>query len=148
MSRYLVSLPEQFNFETRHRITYGELNPGNHLAADKVITLALDANYELFAALGYSDPRDIEGGWLFMANSQVDYISETGQGQELVIRISVSQPSEKSLDFTYSLRKPDKGKEVARVLARNVYFDLRAGKSARVPQAFLDKLTAIGPAGN
>ena len=144
MSKYLVNLPDQVMFSTNFTVDYGYLNMGNHLAADKMLTIAIEAMCRIYTKIGYSDPRDMDGGWLFMTNSQVDYVSECIHGDKLIIDVEVIQSGEKTLDYVFLITKSGNGQQVARIKTRNLFFDRSLQKPAAIPTATLTNFNRLG----
>ena len=140
MSRYLVNPLDRTLFETEYAIVYADINGGNHLAADRVYTIAIEAKLRLFDHLGYTYPQKIEGGVFFAANLQVDFIDEGFSGDRLKIATDINATSDKAAMFTAVLCRVSDNKEIARVKNTLVYVDGESGRPASIPQVFRDKI--------
>ena len=140
MSRYLIEKLSKSVFSTTYKVVYSDINAANHLGADRVLPIALEAQFGFVRSLGYEDAVVFENAGLIMANSQIDYLSEARYGDKLTIDLDVTIASDKSLDFIYSITDTGTGNEVARVKTLLLIFDYGAKKVSTIPQGFLERL--------
>ncbi len=45
MTRRTIDIPDTFHFETDYRVVYSDINAANHLAADRILPIALEAQF-------------------------------------------------------------------------------------------------------
>lgn len=140
MSRFLTELPEKFIYSKPYTVLFRDINATNHVGADRLLPMALEAQFGLIRSLGYKDAVVFEDAGLIMANSQTDYISETYYNDELRIDCGVDIISEKSFDIIYSIYNETRDRETARIKARMLFFDYNQGKVISVPDGFLERV--------
>lgn len=143
MSRYLVSLPQNFVYAINYRVLYSDINAANHLGADRILPIALEAQLSFIKHLGYDDAIIFEDIGLIMVNSQIDYLSETQYGAQLRVDMAVEYVSDKAIDLIYRLWNTTTDKETARVKARMLFFDYQNEKPATIPESFRDAVANL-----
>lgn len=143
MSRVEISFPETFHFSTQLAVRVGDINYGNHLGHDRMITMMHEARILFFLSLGYSE-FDIEGVGSLIGDLAISYRNEAFYGDLLAFRISVQELSKKSCHFYYHIARVDKNGSSSELIAIAktgiVFFDYALRKSAEIPAAFIDKL--------
>lgn len=142
MPHYQVTLPEHFDHFIDYRVVYSDINAANHLGADRVLPIALEAQFSLVRSLGYDDAVVFENAGLIMVSSCIDYLAEAHYGDALQVALAISKASEKSIDLRYSLRKQPSEKEIARVHTRLLFFDYDASAVTRIPDGFVARCAA------
>ena len=148
MSHLLNELPTRYLFEDVQTVGYAHLNAGNHLAADKVLTIAIETIHQFYHHLGHEDLGSTEGGFFLMMNTTVDYISEARYGTRLKTRFDICQSGKKTLDYAFSIINQETQDEVARVSIRNLFFDTTLQKPASIPSALIEKINGLRTSGN
>lgn len=135
MPRVTIDLPDKFDFSTDLRLRFRDINAGNHLAHDSVLSLAEEARFLFLEHLGYAH-LTIDGCGYVAADAAIVYKSQAFFGQVLRIEVAVRDFSSKSCDFIYRLSNRDTGQEVARVKTGIVFFDYVNQKPVKVPDGF------------
>ncbi len=143
MSRMLVDLPTDIIYRTTYKVVYSDINAANHLGADRILPIALEAQFGFVRSLGYEDAIVFENAGLIMANSQIDYISEVTYGASLNVGLEVQIVSKKSMAFIYSITDANSTIEVARVKTLLLCFDYATKKVVSIPEGFRQKLHAL-----
>jgi len=149
MSRVEVSFPEKSHFSTELTVRIGDINYGNHLGHDRMVTMIHEARILFFRSIGYSEV-DIEGIGTVIADLAVSYRNETFYGDLLRFDIAVQDISRKSCQFYYRIVRLGQGGEekddlIALAKTSVVFFDYAERRSAEIPAGFiaqLDKLSA------
>ena len=145
MPQFLIELPNKFIFSSHYRVTYSDINASAHVGSDKILPIALECQFNFIKTLGYKDATVFEDAGLIMASSQIDYVSESFQGDELLTEVAALNFGAKSFDLVYRISQKNSGKEVARVKARMLCFDYTLRKVINVPQGFVDKVETLTP---
>ncbi len=140
MARIKIDLPESYVFETQLKVRVTDLNYGGHLGNDAMVSLIHEARYQFFQSLGYADEISIEGIGTIQADLAVSYRSEAFHGDEIQIKIAVTEISKYSFDLFYSLRQLASEKEIARGKTTIVTFDYEQKKKCPIPDRLLKKL--------
>ena len=143
MSRHLVTLPPDFIYSINYKVLYSDINGANHVGADRILPIALEAQLSLTKHLGYEDAIVFEDIGLIMVNSQIDYLSETHYGAELRVDMAVQFVSNKAVDLIYRLWNTSTDRETARVKARMLFFDYQQQKPVDIPQSFKDGVAGL-----
>jgi len=135
MPRIKIDLPDKFDFSTDLRLRFRDINAGNHLAHDSVLSLAEEARFLFLEHLGYAH-LTIDGCGYVAADAAIVYKSQTYFGQVIRIEVAVRDFAGKSCDFIYRLSNKETGQEVARAKTGIVFFDYETQKSVKVPERF------------
>ncbi|TNC79540.1 MAG: hypothetical protein C9356_18575 [Oleiphilus sp.] len=144
MPRYQVELPEEFDHFIDYRVVYSDINAANHLGADRVLPIALEAQFSFIRSLGYEDAVVFENAGLIMVSAQTDYLSEAYYGEALRVGLAINKASDKSIDLRYSLTKAGSDQEVARVQTRLLFFDYDVHQVSPIPQGFVERCMTRG----
>ena len=137
MSRIKLKLPEpqQFIFTTDIAPRISDINYGNHLGHDRLITLLHEVRLRFLAKHGFSE-FDVAGTSIIMADLAIVYKAEVTYGECLTVDIALLDPSRVGCNFFYLVRKKKDRKEVARATTGIVFFDYRKKQVARIPPPF------------
>ena len=137
MSRIRLKLPEpqRFTFSTDITPRINDINYGNHLGHDRLITLLHEVRLRFLAKHGFSE-LDIAGTSIIMADLAVVYKAEVVYGEELTVDVALLDPSRAGCTFFYLVRKKIGEQEVARATTGIVFFDYQKKKITRIPPAF------------
>ncbi|MBP6562982.1 MAG: thioesterase family protein [Neisseriaceae bacterium] len=142
MTRVHLNIPEAFIFQTELTIQVSDLNYGNHLGNDKILTLAHEARIRFLAHLGYTE-MDVAGAGLIMADAAIQFISQGFYGDELLLKIAVTDISRAGFAlFTQILHKHSL-KELARVKTGLVFFNYATQSVQAIPADFITQLSTL-----
>ena len=89
-------------FETSIRLRIADINYGNHLGHDALISLLHDARMQWLAQWGYTELQ-AGGLGLILADLMVSYKSEAFYGDLLRIRIFLGGHTERSFELLYQV---------------------------------------------
>ncbi len=142
MSRIKLELPEpqKFIFTTDITPRISDINYGNHLGHDRLITLLHEVRLRFLAQHGFSE-IDVAGNSIIMADLAIVYKAEVTYGECLTVDIALLDQSRVGCTFFYLVRKKRDQKEVARATTGIVFFDYQKKKVARIPPEFAALLT-------
>ncbi|MDY0188651.1 MAG: thioesterase family protein [Syntrophus sp. (in: bacteria)] len=135
MTRVKIELPDTFDFSTDLRLRFRDINAGNHLAHDAVLSLAEEARFLFLEHLGYPH-LNIDGCGYVAADAAIVYKSQAFFGEVIRVEVAVRNVASKSCDFLYRLSNQETGQEVARAKTGVVFFDYGSQKPVRVPDGF------------
>ena len=142
MARIQIDLPEKFLFITELTIRASDLNYGNHVGHDRVLTLMQEARVEFYRTLGFKNELNFEGDvGQVIADVAVEYKSESFLADRWIIKLGVSDFSKYGFDMFYLVENKVTGKEVARGKTGIVCFDYGTRKVARIPAVLLKGLS-------
>ena len=137
MARIELNLPDNFSFSTDVRVRISDINYGNHLGNDALLSLVHEARLQFLQSRGFSE-LDIDGCGLILTDAGIVYKSQGFHGDLLTILAAVGDFTKYGCDFFYKVIRKNGGKEVARAKTGVVFFDYNRQKVAPVPAAFLD----------
>ncbi|MFG1488024.1 thioesterase family protein [Oceanospirillum sp. HFRX-1_2] len=147
MARIRIEYPEANTLHTQTldlRIT--DLNYGNHLAHDTLISLIHEARAKMFIAHGHKE-IDIEGVGIVVADLAICYRAEVFYPDTLIIEIATDELSRKGGDLIYRVTKASDGGLVALAKTGIVFFDYQERVAVNVPEAF-KQMVALAGSGN
>ncbi|HEX6223146.1 MAG TPA: thioesterase family protein [Chryseolinea sp.] len=141
MARVHVDLPEKFLYTTELTVRASDLNYGNHVGHDTILTLMQEARIRFYRTLGFKNELDFEGPiGQVIADIAVQYKSESFLADELTVHIGTADFNKYGFDMYYLIQNKRTGKEVARGKTGIVCFDYNLRKVARIPEVLLKKL--------
>lgn len=137
MARIELNLPDIFSFSTDVRVRISDINYGNHLGNDALLSLVHEARLQFLQSRGFSE-LDIDGCGLILTDAVIVYKSQGFHGDLLTIFAAVGDFNKYGCDFFYKVVQKNGGKEVARAKTGIVFFDYNRQKMVPVPPAFIN----------
>ena len=141
MSRVRIAFPEPPIFTHEVEVRVSDLNYGNHLGHDSLVSLLHEARVRFFRHFGMEE-RDIDGVGILLADLAVTYRAQVFYGQTLRIDIAVGEAGARSCDLVYRVTDRDAGGLVALAKTGIVFFDYGANRMADIPPSFRRLLPA------
>ena len=132
MPRVTILLPKLFLFKTVIPVRITDINYGNHLGNDKVLSIVHEARVQFLNHLGGSE-LDIMGVGLIMADAAIQYRSECFYGTDIEILVAVSEISKSTFDMLFLMRNKKDGKEIARAKTGMVCFNYTKKMVVKIP---------------
>jgi len=133
MARVRIEFPATVAFSCTVPVRISDLNYGNHLGHDTMISLLHEARVQLFEHLGCKE-WDVDGAALMVVDLAVSYRAEVFYGQTLVVEIAGDDPGGKSCDLIYRVRDSDSDRLVALAKTRVVFVDPATRKAVALPE--------------
>jgi acyl-CoA thioester hydrolase len=137
VARIELNLPDDFSFSIDVRVRISDINYGNHLGNDALLSLVHEARLQFLQSRGFSE-LDIDGCGLILTDAVILYKSQGFHGDLLSILAAVDDFNKYGCDFFFKVIQKNSGKEVARAKTGIVFFDYNRQKMAPVPSTFLD----------
>ena len=143
MSRIEIQLPEKFHFTTEIVVRVSDLNYGNHVGNDRILTLMQEARTLFYRSMGFESEVKLEGfiGQI-VTDAMIVYKAESFLGDTLQIEIAVANFNKYGFDFFYRISNKLSGREVAIGKTGIVGFDYVKHKIASMPQIVITKITS------
>jgi acyl-CoA thioesterase FadM len=138
-ARIKIELPERLPFITTIEVRITDLNYGNHLGNDSLLSILHEARCRYLSSLGYSE-KDLEGTGIIMADVGIEYKSEAGYGEHLQVEVGVAGFTRVAFDMFY--RVTSAGRLVAIAKTGIVCYDYALRKVVKVPEKFI---SAVSP---
>ena len=141
MARIEIKLPDEFLFTTELSVRVSDLNYGNHVGNDSILSLIHEARLQFYRTLGFKNELSFEGSiGQVISDAAVVYKAEAFYGDVLLCKIAAADFNKYGFDLFYLLTLKDSGKEVARAKTGIVCFDYEKRKIAGVPGVLAEKL--------
>jgi acyl-CoA thioester hydrolase len=141
MSRIQVDLPDKFLFSTELTVRAADLNYGNHVGHDRILSFMQEARVQFYRSVGFKNELNFEGAvGQVIADVAVQYKSESFLGDQLMISVGVLDFSKYGFDMYYLIENRLTEKEVARGKTGIVCFDYDTRKVARIPEVLMQRL--------
>ena len=131
MARIKITLPESFVFKTLIPVRITDLNYGNHLANDKVLSIIHEARVQFLNHYGWNE-MNLDGVGIIMADVAIEYKNQAYYNDQLEISIGVGDFTRVSFDIFYEVKCDDK--LIAKVKTGIVTFDYHKNKVVEVPE--------------
>ncbi|KAA5533428.1 thioesterase [Taibaiella lutea] len=142
MARVKLNFPFKIPTFTTHiplRIT--DMNYGNHLGNDAMLSIIHDARMQFLHSLGFTE-LNINGKGMIMADVMIAYKNEGLYGDVLKIEIYSDNITTRSFDFLYkiSTTRNEISIEIAEAKTGMVSYDYELKKICNTPTALLEVL--------
>ena len=137
MPRVEIELPGHFPFSTDLEVRVSDLNYGNHVGNDQVLSLIHEARRRYIRSLG-ADEIGADGMGFVIADAAVVYRAQAFYGDRLTIQVAAGEFQSRSCAFFYKVSKGET--VVAEARTGVVCFDFKAQKAVSFPPALLQGL--------
>ena len=134
MARIKINIPEKIIFTIKIPVRISDINYGNHLGNDALVSIVHEARVQWLKHLNYTE-LDIEGVGLIMADLAVEYKNESFYGDILEITMSADEISNVSFDLYFSLTN-QQDILIAKAKTGMVCYDYKNKKVAVIPKKF------------
>lgn len=138
MARIKLTVPERIIANVIVQVRITDLNYGNHLGNDALVSILHEARVKWLYSLGYSE-MNLEGVGLIMNELVVNYQSESFYGDVLEIGIAIGEISKVSFEMYYII-ETNRNEEkilIAKAKTSLVCFDYEKKKKTDVPEKFI-----------
>jgi len=144
MARIEIQLPEKFIFHTEIGVRVSDLNYGNHVGNDSVLTLMQEARTLFYRSMGFESEVRLEGmiGQI-VSDAAIVYKAESFLGDTLKVEIAVGDLNKYGFDLFYKITNKATGKEIALGKTGIVCFDYSKRKMASIPEKLVEKLKSL-----
>jgi acyl-CoA thioesterase FadM len=134
MARIKLQLPSTFTFIAELNIRISDINYGNHVGNDSILSLIHEARMQFLHALGYTE-LSCEGTALIMTDAVLEFKKELFYGDEIRAQIVVAEFTNNGFDVFYQLEKKQEHTWLIAVKAKTgmLCFDYTAKKIMAVP---------------
>ncbi|SDT23999.1 acyl-CoA thioesterase [Pseudomonas oryzae] len=144
MARLQLDLPEDgFRFSTRMTVRSTDINAGQHLGNDALVSMLSEARSRFLFAEGIDDAGDEDGLGIVVTDLATLYKAEAFARDELLFEVGVMDFNKYGGDITFRVSRPDDGALIA--LAKNgfVFFDYRASRVTPMPESFRARFPGV-----
>ncbi len=142
MDRVKIKLPDEFNFFIEEKIRVSDLNYGNHLGNDAVLSLLHQARREFLGSMDF-DEMNFGGFGLIMADSAIQYKSEGFFNEKLRIKVGFGEIGRVGFDLVYQIEKDPSGEILALAKTGMILFDYDERKVVSIEAPLLERINSI-----
>jgi acyl-CoA thioester hydrolase len=137
MARVKLDIPQNKIFSTDIPVRITDINYGNHVGNDALVSILHEARMQWLAHNNYTE-LNVAGAALIMADLAVEYKSESFYGDTLNVAISIGEITKISFEIFYEITttRNDKKILIANAKTGMVCFDYEARKVTSVPEIF------------
>jgi len=132
MARVKLEMPDKYIFACEMRVRVTDLNYGEHVGNDTILSYAHEARMQFLASYGF-DEGNCMGPGLIMADAIVQYKAELFYGMTIKIYIQAGDFFSRGFDLFYLLVNKENNAELARIKTGMVFFDYKTRKTATAP---------------
>lgn len=137
MNEIEIPLPQNFIFQLDLPIRIYDINYGNHLGHDSLISLLHETRVSFLKKHNLTEVNVNFG--LILSSLNILYKNQAFYGQTLTIGLGVSDITKFSFNFLYLIS--EKSKEIARASTKMVCFDYQKQRIRKVTDEFLNIIT-------
>ena len=141
MARIKIDLPASFQFSTSFDVRITDLNYGEHVGNDKVLSFLHEGRVRYLHSLGYTE-MNLEGVGMIMADAALVFKSEIFYGDELLISLQPAECTRAGFELIYKIEKKgaDKLEIVATARTTMICYDYNLKKITSLPEPAKNKL--------
>ena len=144
MARYKIITPEKIIAAINIRVRITDINYGNHLGNDALVSLIHEARVAWLKQGGFSE-MNVGGCGTIMNELLVNYLHESFYGDDLCFEISIGDYSSSSFEIYYNISttRNEKNIIIAKAKTGMVCFDYEKKKIAPISDDFKSFLEII-----
>jgi acyl-CoA thioester hydrolase len=143
MSRIKIPIPENFSFTATIPVRITDINYGNHVGNDAVLSLIHEARMQFLLHHRFSE-LNCGGVGLIMADAGIEFKKEIFYGDVVEIKVTASNFSSIGFDLFYLLQKQNSNNIITVAVAKTgmVCYNYELKKVTSVPEIVKEKLSA------
>ncbi len=140
MSRIKLKIPDTPLFSTEITVRISDINYGNHLGNEMILSFMQETRLRFFQSLGYQDELNIEGIGTIQADAAIEYRGESFHGDIIKSRLFLGDLGKRSIDFFYLLENAENAKLIARGKTGIAFYDYTLKSTVSIPSGLLEKV--------
>ena len=133
MARIKLTLPDHFSFSTLIPIRITDLNYGNHVGNDSILSILHEARVQYLKSFDLAELQ-FAGVGLIMSDVGIEFKAEAFYGDVLKAYVVAGNFSKIGFDLYYKLVKGDNEETVALAKTGMLCFDYEKRKIVAVPE--------------
>jgi acyl-CoA thioester hydrolase len=143
MAKSKIELPSSFPFSTKLTVRITDLNYGNHVGNDSILSMLHEARVRFLEHYGLEELK-FEGVGLIMRDVIIEFKNEIFYRDVLTASVAVGGFTRAGFDIYYKIEKEDNEKKVLAVAARTgmICYNYELKKITAVPEKAQLKLEA------
>ena len=142
MARIKIEIPERIIDRLCIPVRITDVNYGNHMGNDALVSIIHEARVQWLNKLGYTE-MNIEGASIIMSDLAVCYLSESFYGDILNISIAIGDLSTAGFEMYYLLEtiREEKKITIAKAKTGIVFYNYKSKKITLIPDDFRTKIS-------
>ena len=141
MFAYKVPSIKEAVFTTSLEVRIYDINYGQHLGNDSLVSLLHEARARFLKSRGFSESN--AGGFgILVTNLVVNYVGQAFFAEKLSAKLGIGRASKTSLELIYQLCVEEDQREIARACTTITFYDYEKKKVSRIPPSFLASFEA------
>ena len=133
MARIKLTLPSHFPFSTLIPIRITDLNYGNHVGNDSILSILHEARVQYLKSFGLAE-LDFAGVGLIMSDVGIEFKAEAFYGDVIKAYVAVTEFSKIGFNLYYKLVKGEAEQVIALAKTGMLCFDYDKRKIVAVPE--------------
>lgn len=136
----------EFKVKTKVRIRFFDLDAMGHANNAVFFTYMEQARLAYFKQVPQLDFRigaPAKGISLILASIRCDFLSPAFLDEELEVAVAITRLGRSSFDMEYRIKEMTTGREVAKRVSTQVYFDYPNKKSVELPELIVKRFEEI-----
>lgn len=144
MARIKIDLPEKFSFTTYIPVRITDINYGDHVGNDTILSLLHEARVQFLKTFGYKE-LEFEGVGMIMSDVGIEFKNELFYGDVVIASVAVTGFTKISFELFYKLEKEEAGKKILVATAKTgmVCYDYDKKKIVAIPEKAVQKLSTL-----
>ena len=138
MSRIRIALPSSFSFTAKIPVRITDINYGNHVGNDALLSIIHEARMQFLTHHGFTE-LDCGGVGLIMSDVGIEFKKEVFYGDVLEVNVAATDFSSIGFDLYYQLLKTDQ-LIVAAAKTGMICYNYSLKKITQVPAVVKEKL--------
>jgi acyl-CoA thioesterase FadM len=141
MSRIKIDLPGSFSFTAIIPVRITDINYGNHVGNDAVLSIIHEARMQFLSQYGYTE-LNLEAVGLIMTDVGIEFKKEMFYGDIIEVKIAAVDFTSVGFDLYYLLEKQKDNSKITVAIAKTgmVCYDYSRKKITSVPATAKEKL--------
>ena len=141
MARLKLQFPEdQYCYSTLLDVRVSDINNGNHLANDSMISMLSEARARFLFEFGV---RETDGDGIIVTDLATTYRAEAHARDQLLFEVGVMDFNKYGGDITFRVRRPLDQTLVAMAKYGFVFFNYKSGQVVPMPDDFRAKFPQV-----
>ncbi len=142
MGRINIELPDHFNFHCFIPIRITDVNYGNHVGNDTILSLIHEARMQFLKSLGYTE-INMEGTGMIMSDVSIVFKKELYYGDIIMVSVAATQFSRAAFTLVYKIERQGENKPAAIAETGMICYDYENKKIVSVPEKARTNLKSI-----
>ena len=137
MARIKLTVPAKRIFSANIPVRITDINYGNHLGNDALVSLVHEARMQWLAGGNFTE-LDTHGAGLIMGDLAIEYKAESFYGDQLIVSVAVADIQKISFDIYYevSVLRKDRSIIIANAKTGMVSYHYTLKKVVGLPEEF------------